>query len=511
MAAAIGTLNDYLLNVIRITDGNIRQAVNDQGLVAFDDFFNLTESDVEEICSNVRKPGGMMVNPNVQVLNLPGVPMMIANPGLPLGHLFEKRLKMLRYYMFHLKRIQRLPINLVQATLADITSVYVLKESDKNEGTVDLPSQFQKIDNARVILEDLDDYLLRKRGEFGVPLSYITRFEVALPPMYEDPGFGQPNYVEEMIRRAPHVGPEWQIDNVAVWNVIRHVTHDGPAWNWVSRFARTGNGRDAYLALKTHFLGESYQERIRAQADARLDNAFFDGRNRNFTYESYCGLLNNAFADIESTGERLDESRKLRYFMRGLKDPLLEAAKAQIIASQGTGRATFEGAVNFVGQFLDQRRSLDATNNSRSISSATTGGRGGRSQTGRGRGGRTFGRGGRGRGGRGGRGRNGNNPNRYLSDTEWSALSMEERQRLRDRRAAHTQGGRTTTSNTVADTRSVRQRTNPVSDNASVGTSLTAQPSVAPTIPNSIYQNNVGAVMSRRQTGQAQQQALFFE
>lgn len=336
--------------------------------------------------------------------------------------------------------------------LNNVTQVYLLKEHDKNEATIDLPAQFQRIDNARIILENLDDYLLRKRGEFGVPLAYVTRFEVALPTIFEDPGFGQPNYVEEMIRRAPHVGPEWQIDNIAVWNVFRHITHDGPAWNWVSRFARSGNVRDAYIALKTHFLGDSYLERIRAQADARLDNAFFDGRNRNFTYESYCGLVNNAlFADIESTGETLDESRKLRYFMKGLKDSNLEAAKAQIIASQGTGRATFEGTVNFVGQFLDARRSLDATSNSRNVSSATTTGRGGgrtNGRGGRGRGGRANGRGGRGRGGRGGRGgRNGNNPNRYLSDAEWSALSVEERQRLRDRRSAynHNQSGRSTT------------------------------------------------------------------
>lgn len=120
MAAPIATLNNYLQQVFGITDGNIRQAINDQGLTTFDDFFNLTETDVEEICTNVQKPGGMMVNPNAAVLQLPGVPMMIANPGLPLGHLYEKRLKMLRYYMFHLKRIQRLPINLVQVTLNDV-------------------------------------------------------------------------------------------------------------------------------------------------------------------------------------------------------------------------------------------------------------------------------------------------------------------------------------------------------------------------------------------------------
>jgi hypothetical protein len=135
-----------------------------------------------------------------------------------------------------------------------------------------------------------------------------------------------------MIARAPNIGISYQCDNATVWNVIRHITHGGPAWNWVSSFRTTRDGRAAYIALKTHYLRDSFVSRIRSAADSRLDNAFYDGKSRNFTFEHYCALLNNAFADLEATGKLVTESRKLRVFLSGLKDSRLDTTKAQILA-----------------------------------------------------------------------------------------------------------------------------------------------------------------------------------
>jgi hypothetical protein len=99
---------------------------------------------------------------------------------------------------------------------------------------------------------------------------------IGLPLADNDPGFGLPTYDMEMITRAPHTGPSYQIDNHAVWDVIRYMTHGGPAWDWVSSFAHEFDGRGAHQALKTHYLGPTFQAMIQAQADRKLDLAFFD-------------------------------------------------------------------------------------------------------------------------------------------------------------------------------------------------------------------------------------------
>jgi hypothetical protein len=327
----VAELNAYLQDTLRIESPSILAGLNEQGLVSFSDFETLTEKDITQKCANVRKPGGLIFNPMLAGRGrgrgqaaAPDVPLpaQIPNPGTLVGHVVEVRLKMLCYFVKHLVRIQHIPFVAAEASLERLGSVYRLKEvEDEETDELKLPTPLAKIENVRVTLEDLDDYFRRKLGDNGCPLAYITRDRAELPEV--DPGFGLPTYADEMIARAPLTGVSYQRDNNMVWNVIRHVTHGGPAWNWVSAHQRSCNGRAAYIALKGHYLGETLTTRIRASADGRISSAFFDGKARNFTFENYCGVLNNAFTDLEASGERVDESRKVRMLMTGLIDPRL--------------------------------------------------------------------------------------------------------------------------------------------------------------------------------------------
>lgn len=501
------TLANYMDTMLLITSVTARTALSNQGLTAYEDFLTLSEKDIGDICSNVRKPGGTIANP--ALIAGGAQPALIPNPGTPIGYVLEKRLKMLRYYMLHLQRIQR-PFDAVEATLVRLAEVYVLKEEEDNEDDDDvkLPSKLTNIDKVRVTLEDIDDYLVRKRGISGVPLSYVVRADVAVPAGVDDLGFGNPSYSLEMIQRAPHVGSFFQRDSVAVWNVIRHVTHEGPAWSWVQSFVRTCDGRAAYFAMKQHYLGESFTARLRANADRLMDSTFYDGRSRGFTFERYCETLQQAFTDIESTGETISENRKVRILMLGIRDDRLATAKSQVTATAEL-KATFDGAVNFISQFLDERRALtNQVNPPRNVSMASV--NPGRSNgNGRGRGGgggrRTFGRGGFGRnngrggyGGRNGNGRGGagaagrytNVSDKYYTQQEWALLSQEQQERVRELRANR---DRQRNVHAVDSSRSVRQRTD---DTTSVA------PSVASTSVSSTSTIGVGSAMSGRASRQ---------
>jgi uncharacterized membrane protein YgcG len=483
--ANVDELNNNFQNTLGIGNNNLRAALNNQGLTAFADFVDLEEKDIEKICAVIRKPGGVMINPDAA---LPNQPPVIPNPGLQCGTILEHRLKMLRYYVFHLTRIQRMPVDPADATLEMIRSVYLIKDQDKPTGEIEKPAPLKKVEHVRTVLENLDAYLLQKRGEKGCPLAYVVRESPGLPA--DDPGFGLPTHIDEMIARAPHTGIHYQHDNIAVWTVIRHVTHDGPAWNWVSRFQRTRDGRGAYIAFKAHYLGVSQQNRILVGADQHLKTATYDGKLRNFTFENYCGKLNNAFTDMEASGEEVNERRKVRIFLDGLKDPRLDTAKKYICGQPDLLR-DFEGAVNYVAQFADTLRSF--TTDNRSVSDTNSGGRGGLHANGRGHGrghgrgngrgaGRGSGRGGRGSGGRfSGRGSGQRNlTDRYYTPEEWSALSNEERQTVRDKRSERDRRRGVE----AVNSRNTRQRTDESdqSDN-NVGT----------------QSNGIGAVMSQRQ------------
>lgn len=166
-------------------------------------------------------------------------------------------------------------------------------------------------------------------------------------------------------------------------------------------------------------------------------------------------MLNNAFADIEISGEDVSEIRKVRIFLQGIQDRRLEAAKAAIMASEEL-EATFEAAANYVAQFMDKIKLTNAgpTVKIRNVSSAIGVAIGNNSKSnqprgnfGGSQGGRFGGRlGGRGsfskfsgrNSGRGGRNMTFNRPRapapRYYTDAEWQALTPEAQQTIRNER-----------------------------------------------------------------------------
>ncbi|KAL7572974.1 hypothetical protein ACA910_007474 [Epithemia clementina (nom. ined.)] len=181
-----------------------------------------------------------------------------------------------------------------------------------------MPEPLKDVAQARQALENIKEYLRRKRGISGLPLAYVTRYSANVPD--PDPGLGQPSHTEEMILQGNHNLVAFATDNQSVWSVIRHVSHNGPAWGWVSNYARSQNGCGAYTALSLHFLGDAFTARVRTHADQTMETVYYDGKARTFTFERYAETLQRAFNDMEDTGKPVSEARKVRALLRGLRD-----------------------------------------------------------------------------------------------------------------------------------------------------------------------------------------------
>jgi len=59
----------------------LRNALVAQGLDNVTNFFGMTDDDVEDLCSNIRKPGGIIPNPAREDEDDVDVPAFIADPG----------------------------------------------------------------------------------------------------------------------------------------------------------------------------------------------------------------------------------------------------------------------------------------------------------------------------------------------------------------------------------------------------------------------------------------------
>jgi hypothetical protein len=127
--------DQYMSNVLGIAQVEARNALLAQGLGTVLDFNSRTEHNIEDVSKIVRRSGGTIPNPEFEKQpgqGIPPQPAVLPNPGLPIGHLHEKSLKMLRYFIFHLQRVQR-EFDLVIATMNTLQQVYLLKDVDKEE------------------------------------------------------------------------------------------------------------------------------------------------------------------------------------------------------------------------------------------------------------------------------------------------------------------------------------------------------------------------------------------
>jgi len=340
-------------------------------------------------------------------------------------------------------RIQR-PFVAGAATLAMVQDVWDDRfdlenpARDVEREVIKHPAPMVKVDDIKKTLEDIDNVLNKRRGLGGSLLAYITKDTLTLPehtPGEVDQGFCQPSREAELIRRTRHDGPAYRQDNMAVWAIIRHVAHGGPAWAWVSSFGRHQNGRAAYRALKTHYFGDSFTTRVVTKADAIIENLYWDGRAKNYPLEKFFEQLNKAHTDLDENGEPITEAKKVGRLLQSIRDPRLDAAKNTIMISEAH-KENLEASMSHLAQALDMIKTT--TVSIRNISTTHTHGgwgqgRGSQGGPWRGRGnarGGRFGRGGRGRGrgrGRGGRRASAfdpNDPGRSYSLPEWMSLSI---------------------------------------------------------------------------------------
>ena len=168
----------------------------DQGLDEVEEFRILSDSEVENLCKNTRRPGGIINNPNRGRNN----PATIPNPGVPVSLKAENNLKLMCYYIRHQDRVSR------TVRIQDIDSEairnlrHLREEEDKHEDPGDLPTIGR--DWARN-METIKEWIRQYIGVTGVSLQYVLRTPMEVKPEAEDDSDNYDSLMEEMIVRAP--------------------------------------------------------------------------------------------------------------------------------------------------------------------------------------------------------------------------------------------------------------------------------------------------------------------
>ena len=209
-----------------------------------------------------------------------------------------------------------------------------LKKDKEDDKKVEVP----KLTNASNWVSFRDKFLMElslTRGARDISLLYlvddtvrtVTRANTALEEADELIDISDESaYVE----KATHFGPLFKEDNKNLWIMLKGYLLGLPAYNHISGYNASNNGRAAWTSLKEFYEGEDFQERMRNLAFTKLANTFYRGETMKFKFENYVNVHKDAHKMLTDAGYNngagMDDATKAQHFKTGIKvDAGLEA------------------------------------------------------------------------------------------------------------------------------------------------------------------------------------------
>ena len=326
-----------------------------QGYDTLEEFGLLTDDEVENLCKVVRRPGGVMKNPDGDK------PENVPNPGISVSLRAENNLKLACYYVRWHERTSR-AIKPTDVTLTNIRKLRDLKKWEEDHKDAEPPT-INSRDWSKTI-EAIEEYLFGCLGSTKIPLKYVIREEMSVPPAATDPSVAYPSLQDELVRRAPikdgsgFATPTYLSDRQKVWELLSELLRDKECWSYVRTAQKDRDGRKAFLSLKGHYLGENNIDNMSTRAERKLQNTAYTGEKRRWNFERYVrvhvdqhnileGLTKHGYAGI-------DERSKVRHLVAGIKTKDLDSVKTRIM-SDAALRQNFDACVNLFQDFIEQK------------------------------------------------------------------------------------------------------------------------------------------------------------
>jgi hypothetical protein len=185
------------------------------------------------------------------------------------------------------------------------------------------------------------------RGCMNIPLVYVLRDHTDVAEDMEEIDYATSD--KRLMNLVVLNGREYKMDNIRVWELLRPLVHETPAWNYIKQYDEAQNGRMAFLVLQRRGEGEAAVDARRTAAEEAIQKAKYDGKSKRFTLQSYINLLQGAFAELETCGPEYaySEKQKVSVFTKGIVSDEYAATKHSIYQNPET-RNDFQKCYAFV-------------------------------------------------------------------------------------------------------------------------------------------------------------------
>ena len=287
-----------------------------------------------------------------------------------------ENLKSAAYLSRHMVRCQRTPV-FASFTLDMLRQMKLERKNEDEYKDPDEMPKLQKVDNATIyeFIDEFPEQLARFTGTGGRPLAYVIRDVEAPPLAAADPMFGMigtqyDSIREEVIARAELAGSAYKADNKRVFELLRDAISEFEIVKvWTKGFVRSKDGRGAWSAFKSHYLGSAQLDGIANRADIKIETLVYTGEKARYSFETHVSNFKQAhLADLQKAGNEPDGRSKVRKFLQSIKAPELQTAVG-VAQSQDKYLTDFEETINYLRRFVSpmtSSRSIAQTSMSRS-------------------------------------------------------------------------------------------------------------------------------------------------
>lgn len=372
------TLTSFWTNVPQMGLSNdVRQRLATEGLSLIDHFADFKEDEIDEAVKNLRIridgiPAVNDANGNVLQAAVPPV-----NPVI-VSALCVKKLKVASVAYHYYVQVQRTPIPSNMNYNLVLRGFYIEWEALTKLANEDRPEVPVLSKSQTVIrwMESFRDCLSRTFGVRNCPILYVIRDTVAVPPEADDPlaagkAYGSSgSLVDEMMRRLSHNDPLYKSDNSLVFSLLDEATRGTVYAPTIKPYARTKDGRQAWLIIISSHAGQDKWEAIMKEKLSFLMNTLWKGNS--YSLEKFCSLHRTAYVMLEEAKTHVDfqlptEHTRVGYLLDNIQhtDGALVAALAQIRLNNNGMRSNFELAVAYllpVCPYAKSRRGKDKKN-----------------------------------------------------------------------------------------------------------------------------------------------------
>ena len=248
-------------------------------------------------------------------------------------------------------------------------------DDDEDEMELSLP----KLKGGTNWIDYRDAFLLKLQSiesARGFPLSYLiddTRRQVRhANAAYIEVDVLDLSNEEIFTTTAVHFGNAFKTDNKKLWSLLEANLVNSDPYNHIAEFSIRKDGRAAWIALKSHFEGEDYVQKIRSGAINKLKTTVYRGETKTFRFENYMNVhikAHKQLLDIKyNRGLGLDDATKIVHFKAGIQ-PAADLETAITLARPYETK-TFREYTTFLGTEVDSKnqRKLQMNQTERRVS-----------------------------------------------------------------------------------------------------------------------------------------------